>query len=101
MERLSSLLEAPGASFTKIRQAASVYSVPDLVWTFINNRPETSRREEAAPLPAESTETLLFGRRVDGAAELEAALLGKEKTRRPDPERPRDHGKIRKEVAAT
>ena len=78
MERRFSLLEAHGASFTKIRQAASVYSVPDVERPFTDHRPATSRREAAAPLPAESTETLLFGRRLDGAPELEAALLGEE-----------------------
>ena len=101
MERRFSLFEAYGASFTKIRQAAFMYRVPDLVWTFINNRPATSRREEAAPLPAESTETLLFRGRVDGAAELEAALLGTEGSRWKDGERARDHGKVFGEVAAS
>ena len=101
MERLFSLFKAYGASYYAVRQAAFMYSVPDLVRPAPHNRPEAGGGEAVAPLPAEGTETLLFGRRVDGAAELEAALLGEEKTRRPDPERPRDHGKIREKVAAT
>ena len=99
MEGLSSLLEAHGASSTKIRQAAFMYRVPDLDWTFINNRPETSRREAAAPLPAESTETLLFGRRLDGAPKLEAALLGAASPRQVHGARARNHGKVFGEVA--
>ena len=76
-----------------------MYCVPDLVWTFINNRPEAGGSEEAAPLPAEGTETLLFGRRVDGAAELEAALLGAAGPRQVHGARARDPGKVCETVA--
>ena len=100
MERRFSLLEAHGASFTKIRQAAFMYCVPDLVRPLTDHRPETSRREAAAPLPAESTETLLFGRRLDGAPELEAALLGAAGARPVHGARPRDYRKVFGEVAA-
>ena len=100
MERLSSLLEAAGASFTKIRQATSVYSVPDVERPFTDHRPEASRREAAAPLPAAGVEALLFGRRLDGAPELEAALLGEAGARPVHGARARYHGKVSGEVAA-
>ena len=99
MEGLFSLLEAPGASFTEIRQAASVCGVPDVERPFTDHRPATSRREAAAPLPAAGAAALLFRRRVDGAPELEAALLGTEGSRWKDGERPRDHGEILETVA--
>ena len=99
MEGLLSLFEAPGASFTEIRQAASVYSVPDVERPFTDHRPATSRREAAAPLPAESTETLLFGRRLDGAPKLEAALLGAAGARPVHGARARDYRKMFGEVA--
>ena len=101
MERLSTVLEAPGASFTKIRQAAFIYSVPDLVRPFTDHRPATSRGEAAAPLPAAGAEALLFGRRLDGAPELEAALLGAAGARPVHRARARDHGEVCEEVAAT
>ena len=100
MERLFGLLEAHGASFTKIRQAAFMYRVPDVEWPFTDHRSKKGGSEAAAPLPAESTEALLFGRRLDGAPELEAALLGAAGAREAHGARPRDHGAMFGEVAA-
>ena len=99
MEGLLSLLEAYGASFTKIRQAAFMHSVPDVDRPLTDHRPATSRREAAAPLPAAGVEALLFGRRLDGAPELEAALLGAAGARWKDGEWARDHGEILETLA--
>ena len=99
--RLLSVRASVGAARSEVRQAASVCGVSDVERPPPHHRPEAGGSEAVAPLPAESTETLLFGRRVDGAAELEAALLGEAGPGWMYSEWPRDHGTLCEKVAAT
>ena len=97
--RLLSVRASVGAARSEVRQAASVCGVPDVERPFTDHRSKKSGSEAAAPLPAAGAEALLFGRRVDGAPKLEAALLGTEGSRWKDGERARDHGEILETVA--
>ena len=99
MEGRFGVYEAFRKTFTKIRQAAFMYRVPDVDRPCTDHRPKKGGGEAAAPLPAAGAEALLLRGRVDGAPELEAALLSNEGPRWKDGERPRDHGTVCAEVA--
>ena len=75
MEGLLSVYAHLERLFTKVRQAAFMRGVPDVDRPCTDHRPKKAAARSITPLPAAGAEALLLRGRVDGAPELEAALL--------------------------